>query len=151
MDRLTVEERSRNMGRVKNRDTGIELSLRRALWRRNVRFRIGNKDILGKPDIAIRKYRLAVFCDGDFWHGRDFSENTVSTHKEFWTEKIKGNRERDLRQTMALRDAGWTVLRFWGSDIKKDAEAVADRIVDEINAIKERKRVGRKTKVLTIP
>lgn len=139
MDRLTKEERSRNMSKVKNKNTGIELLLRKALWKRNIRFRINNKDVLGKPDIVIKKLKLAVFCDGDFWHGRNFSENTVSTHKEFWTEKIQSNRERDLKQTIALRDAGWTVLRFWGSDIKKDVNSVADRVVSEINTIKERK------------
>ena len=139
MDRITTEARSRNMSRVKNKNTGIELSLRKALWRKNIRFRINNKDVLGKPDIVIKKLKLAIFCDGDFWHGRNFSENTVSTHKEFWTEKIRSNRERDLEQTIALRDTGWTVLRFWGSDIKKDPDAVANRVVEEINAIKERK------------
>lgn len=149
MDVLTKEQRKRNMQNIHSKNTSIELLLRKTLWHKGIRFRLNCKGIVGKPDIVIKKYKLVVFCDGDFWHGND--NRQVGTNGKFWSEKIKRNKERDLEQTIALRDAGWTVLRFWGSDIKKDVEAVADRIVDEINAIKERKRVGRKIKVLTIP
>ena len=114
------------------KDTSIELVLRSALWKRGVRFRKNVKSILGTPDIAIKKYHLVVFCDGDFWHGRNFTVDTVNTNKAFWVDKIRTNQERDLRQTIQLRDDGWTVLRFWGSDIKKDSDAIAEQIVDVI-------------------
>lgn len=127
------------MSRIRSRNTGIELLLRKALWKRNIRFRVNNNDILGKPDICIRKYRLAVFCDGDFWHGRNFTVDTVDNNKAFWVDKIRTNQERDLRQTIQLRDAGWTVLRFWGSDIKKDPDAVAGQIADVIQKKRQRR------------
>lgn len=145
----TNEHVKRTMQGNTKKDTSIEVLFRKTLWRRGVRYRKNCKDVLGTPDVVIKKYRLAVFCDGDFWHGNSY--HGVKSHKKFWDEKIKRNRERDLEYTIRLRDAGWTVLRFWGSDIKKDPEAVADRVVDEIDAIKERKRFRRTTEVLTIP
>ena len=147
MDKLTADARSRNMSRVKNKNTGIELTLRKALWKKNVRFRINNNGIIGRPDIVIKTLKIAIFCDGDFWHGRNFSENTVSTHKEFWIEKIQRNRERDLETTIALRDAGWIVLRYWGSDIKKDLDRVVNEIIETISSVKQRKKImGRQKK-----
>lgn len=137
MDVLTKEQRKRNMQNIHSKNTSIELLLRKALWHKGVRFRLNCKGIVGKPDIVIKKYKLVVFCDGDFWHGKDNRE--VGTNRKFWSEKIKRNKERDLEQTIALRDAGWTVLRFWGSDIKKNPDAVANRVIDDINAIKEQK------------
>lgn len=138
-DRLTPAQRKKNMQHVKNKDTEIEMLLRKSLWKKGIRFRINNTDILGKPDICIRKYKLLVFCDGDFWHGKDFSSDTVDTNKKFWTDKIRTNQERDFQQTMQLRDDGWTVLRFWGSDIKKDVSAVVEEIINTIKKEKERK------------
>ena len=108
-------------------DTSIELVLRSALWKRGVRFRKNVKSILGTPDIAIKKYHLAVFCDGDFWHGKDL--HNIKSHKKFWDQKIKRNRERDLEYTIRLRDEGWTVLRFWESEIKEDVEKCVDTII----------------------
>ena len=110
------------------KDTSIEIILRRALFKRGVRYRKNVKSILGTPDIAIKKYRLLVFCDGDFWHGKDF--HRVKTHEYYWNEKIKRNRERDLEYTIRLRDDGWTVLRFWESDIRKDLDGCVQQILD---------------------
>ncbi len=112
------------------KDTTIELMLRRALYKRGVRYRKNVKSILGTPDIAIKKYKLLVFCDGDFWHGNSY--HGVKSHKSFWDEKIKRNRERDLEYTIRLRDEGWSVLRFWESDIKEDLNACVDQIIDII-------------------
>ena len=110
------------------KDTSIEIILRRALFKRGVRYRKNVKSILGTPDIVIKKYRLLVFCDGDFWHGKDFRR--VKTHEYYWNEKIKRNRERDLEYTIRLRDDGWTVLRFWESDIRKDLDGCVQQILD---------------------
>ena len=137
MDVLTTEQRKRNMQNIHNKNTSIELLLRKALWHKGVRFRVNCKGIVGKPDIVIKKYKLVVFCDGDFWHGKDNRE--VGTNSKFWSEKIKRNKERDLEQTIALRDDGWIVLRFWGSDIKEDINTVTDIIIKEIETIKQRK------------
>ncbi len=121
--------RKRMQANVSN-DTSIETTLRRALFKRGIRYRKNVSNILGKPDIAIKKYRLLVFCDGDFWHGKKY--RGVKTNKGFWDEKIKRNRERDLEYTIQLRDEGWTVLRFWESEINKDVEKCVDIIVEAI-------------------
>ena len=113
-------------GNTKN-DTSIELLLRRALFKRGIRYRKNVKSILGTPDIAIKKYRLVVFCDGDFWHGNNY--HSVKSHKEFWDEKIKRNRERDLEYTIRLRDEGWTVIRFWESEIRNDLNSCVEKIL----------------------
>ena len=113
------------------KDTSIELLLRRALFKQGVRYRKNVKSILGTPDIAIKKYKLLVFCDGDFWHGREY--HGVKSHERFWNEKIKRNRERDLEYTIRLRDEGWTVIRFWESEIRNDLEKCVQQIVDIIH------------------
>ena len=118
------------------KDTSIELLFRKALWRSGVRYRKNCKDILGTPDVAIKKYKLAVFCDGDFWHGKEY--HGVKNHKKFWDEKIKRNQERDLEYTIRLRDEGWTVLRFWESDIRTDVVGCIDKVINEIKRLKEK-------------
>ena len=109
------------------KDTSIEVLFRKALWHKGIRYRKNCRNILGTPDIAIKKYRLAVFCDCDFWHGRSY--HGVKSHKQFWDEKIKRNRERDLEYTIRLRDEGWTVLRFWESDIRNDLDECVNKII----------------------
>ena len=134
MNRQTAIKHSMQ-GNMK-KDTSIEILFRKALWHRGIRYRKNCKDILGTPDVAIKKYRLAVFCDGDFWHGKEY--HGVKTHKKFWDEKIKRNRERDLEYTIRLRDEGWTVLRFWESDIRSDVETCVDKVVETIRWVKEK-------------
>ena len=111
----------------KAQKTSIEVILRKALWHKGVRYRKNVKDVLGTPDICIKKYRLAIFCDGDFWHGNKYkdiiADDRFTKNKKFWNEKIKRNTERDLEITIALRDQGWTVLRFWESEIRQDLDA----------------------------
>lgn len=114
-----------------NKDTSIELLLRRALFKRGVRYRKNVKSILGTPDIAIKKYKLLIFCDGDFWHGNDL--HNIKSHSKFWNQKIKRNQERDLEYTIRLRDDGWTVLRFWESEIRTDLEKCVQQVIDFIN------------------
>lgn len=145
MDVLTKEQRHKNMQNIHSKDTSIELLLRRALWHKSVRFRVNSKDIIGKPDISIKKYKLAIFCDGDFWHG-NCSDRNIGTNSKYWEQKIRRNKERDLELTLTLRDAGWTVLRFWGSDIKKNPERVACEILQEIKRIKQQKEFRRQIK-----
>lgn len=126
----TNEAVRRTMKGNTKKDTSIELVLRRALYKRGVRYRKNVKSILGTPDIAIKKYRLLVFCDGDFWHGNSY--HGVKSHRRFWDEKIKRNRERDLEYTIRLRDEGWTVLRFWESDIRNDLDDCVNKIIEII-------------------
>ena len=130
MDCMTTEQRSKNMRAIKSHDTKIEVILRKALWHQGIRFRKNFKVCSCKPDIVLTKYKIAIFCDGDFWHGND--KYTVKKNANFWNEKIKTNIERDLRNTIELRDNGWTVLRFWGTEIKKDLDYCLTEILKAI-------------------
>jgi DNA mismatch endonuclease (patch repair protein) len=126
-DNMTPEQRSRTMSRIRSKNTQAELTVRRILHARGLRYRVHSEKLPGKPDIVFPRQRLAVFIDGDFWHGRNFhgSEDRLSS---YWREKIAGNMKRDGRTTLALQQQGWTVLRIWEKDIKKDAAACADQI-----------------------
>lgn len=126
----TKEQISFNMSRVKNKDSDIELLLRKELWRRGLRYRKNVKSIYGHPDIAFISKKVAVFCDSEFWHGYDWERRKADfkTNTDFWIPKIERNMERDKEVTDKLTSEGWTVLRFWGKEIKKETSACADRI-----------------------
>ena len=132
-DRLNEEQRHRNMQRIRSRDTSIELILRKALWQKGIRYRKNWKGIPGKPDIAITKYKIAVFCDSAFWHGKDY-ENSVKpkTNAEFWDRKIRRNMERDEEVNRMLEDLGWEVIRFWYKEIIKNTEACVRRVMEAV-------------------
>lgn len=121
MDVLTPEQRRRCMQGNKSSGTKPELALGRLLWRNGIHYRKQPKNVPGKPDFCIKKYRLAIFVDGEFWHGRNWEQKRESLkgNRDFWIAKIERNIQRDLRVTQALRTAGWKVFRFWESDIKK--------------------------------
>ena len=119
-DDLTKEQRRKNMQHIRSKDTSIELKLRTALWHEGIHYRKNFKLLPGKPDIAITKYKVAVFCDSSFWHGRDFDvKKPVATNYEYWNAKIKRNMKRDIEVTNQLEKEGWIVLRFWDVDINK--------------------------------
>ena len=122
MDNLTKEQRQRNMQHIRSTDTRIEVILRKALWQKGYRYRKNCKDIPGKPDIALTKYRIAIFCDGEFFHGKDWEvlklRLEISNNAEYWISKISKNRERDDEVNKRLFAEGWTVIRFWGKDIR---------------------------------
>ena len=130
MDNHTPEQRRRNMQAVKNKDSKIEVLLRKELWSRGLRYRKNVKTVCGKPDIAFIGKRIAVFCDSEFWHGYSWKERKkdFKSHQEFWIPKIERNMERDIEVTQKLESEGWTVLRFWGKEIQKETEKCADII-----------------------
>lgn len=134
MDNLTKEQRKKNMCAIKARDTGIELILRRALWHHGFRYRKNYKALPGTPDIAITKYRIAIFCDSEFFHGKDWEKLKLrlenGNNSTYWIKKITRNMERDLENDQALQFREWTVLRFWGEDIKKHTDECV-RAVEE--------------------
>ena len=140
MDTISPERRSWNMSRIRCKDTSIELILRKALWHRGIRYRKNYKLLPGTPDIAITKYRIAIFCDSEFWHGKDWEvlEKRIlkGENSEFWLCKIKRNIERDMEVDRELRGAEWTVLRFWGKDIKKNTDECIKVIEEAIFANK---------------
>lgn len=137
MDTHTAEQRHKNMQAVKSKDTAIELLLRKELWSRGIRYRKNVKSIIGKPEIAFIKKKVAVFCDSEFWHGFDWEhkKSDIKSNRDFWIPKIEKNIARDKEVNDALAADGWIVLRFWGQQIKKDVKACADLIVA---ALKER-------------
>lgn len=126
----TKEQISYNMKRIKNKDSKIELMLRKELWRRGIRYRKNVNGILGKPDIAFIKKKIAVFVDSEFWHGFNWEERKkdFKSNQEFWIPKIERNMERDIEVTKSLEDLGWIVIRFWGNEIKKNVSGCADKI-----------------------
>lgn len=123
MDILTPEKRSWNMSRIRSKDTAIEVRLRKALWHAGIRYRKNYKALPGKPDVAITKWRIAVFADSSFWHGRDLENGHIpKTRTNYWTEKIRRTMERDREVEKVLQSLGWTVLRFWDYEINNDLE-----------------------------
>lgn len=133
MDRLTKTQRHKNMVAIKSKDTKIEVALRKALWHKGIRYRKNYKVLDCHPDIVLTKYRIAIFCDGEFWHGKSFERYDVATNVKFWHEKICRNVERDLENTIELRDNGWIVLRFWETDIKKHLDVCVEEVMRYIN------------------
>ncbi len=133
-DNLTPQQRKYCMSRIKGKDTGLEKRVRSELHRRGLRFRKHVKELPGKPDIVFGKAKVAVFVDGDFWHGYDFSswENKVS---DFWKGKISKNRERDLKNHQELSELGWTVIRLWQHEVEKDFEDCIDRIISAVRGV----------------
>ena len=134
MDILTKEQRKKNMQQIKAKDTKIEIILRKALWKKGYRYRKNYNKLLGKPDIVLPKYNIVIFCDGEFFHGKDWEllKNKLkkSNNGEFWIKKISRNRERDDEINKRLSFEGWTVLRFWGEDIKKHTDECV-KIIEE--------------------
>lgn len=134
MDTLTPEQRHKNMQNIKCKDTRIEVLLRKALWNKGIKYRKNCRDLPGKPDIVINRYKIAIFCDGEFFHGKDWEVLRPRLEKgnnsEYWISKISRNRERDDEVNKQLLYQGWTVIRFWGSDIKKHTEDCV-RVVEE--------------------
>jgi DNA mismatch endonuclease (patch repair protein) len=129
------------MARVRHKDSRAELALRRALHAAGLRYRLHAPDVTGRPDLVIRSRRLAVFVDGDLWHGnpeevRRRGRSTLAelfpTRTEWWVAKIERTMQRDREVTTALREQGWTVLRLWEHDVLRDPESCARTVLDAI-------------------
>ena len=133
-DNSTKEQRHKNMSHIKSKDTSIEVKLRKALWSRGYRYRKNYNELPGKPDIAITKYRIAIFCDSEFFHGKDWEVLKPRLQKgdnaEYWIPKIQRNRERDDEINKKLLFLGWTVIRFWGRDIMKKTDECV-KVIEE--------------------
>jgi len=136
-DNLTPSQRSYCMSQIKGKNTNIERLIRSELQRRGLRFRKHVKELPGKPDIVFTRAKVAIFVDGDFWHGYRFPswEDKVS---DFWKKKISKNRERDVRNRRLLREKGWLVIRFWQHEIKGDFESCINRIVAAVRGQQEK-------------
>ena len=124
------------MSRVKGKNTKPEIMLRKALWKKGFRYRI-HYNIPGRPDIAFTKQEVAIFCDGGFWHGKNFkkTKQELKKNRKFWIEKINTNIKRDKMNNKDLHNMGWIVLRFWDDEILHNTE----RCVSKIKSVLERK------------
>ena len=126
----TKEQISYNMQQIKSKDTKIEIALRKELWSRGLRYQKNSKKVFGKPDIVFIGKKVAVFCDSEFWHGFDWKnkKKEFKTNQDFWISKIERNIARDNEVNEILKNKGWTVLRYWGKDIKTNLRGCADEI-----------------------
>ena len=129
VDRLSKEERSRLMSKVRGWDTGIEAAFRKELWRRGGRYRKNFRVEGIKVDVVFTRIRLAVFVDGCFWHGCPIHYTVPKSQAEFWAQKLRANVERDRRQTLALELAGWRVIRIWEHNVKRNLGHAAEEVI----------------------
>tara|TARA_R110002124_G_scaffold120895_6_gene278997 strand:- start:58241 stop:58696 length:456 start_codon:yes stop_codon:yes gene_type:complete len=136
VDKLTKEQRRRNMIAVKNKGSKIEVKLAKALWAKGYRYRKNDKTVYGTPDFTFKGLKIALFCDSEFWHGKNWKErkHDHKTNVKFWHQKIERNIERDEEVNQELLKRGWTILRFWGEEIEKDliscVAKIEERIID---------------------
>ncbi len=127
----TTKQRSELMGKIKSQNTKPELKLKKALWNLGYRYRKSLKKLPGSPDIVYSKYQLAIFIDGEFWHGYNWSEKKtrIKTNREFWIPKIERNIQRDKLNNQLLTDAGWHVIRFWEHELKNDFDGCVNKVI----------------------
>lgn len=131
----SINKKHNNMKYIKSKDTRIEVMLRKALWDRGYRYRKNYKKLQGSPDIVLTKYKIAIFCDGEFFHGKDWEVLKPKLEKcnnsEFWINKISRNRKRDDEINKRLLFEGWTVIRFWGDEIKNNVDECV-KVIEEV-------------------
>lgn len=130
MDKLSKEQRKKNMQAVKAKGSEIERILAKQLWSKGYRYRKNDKTVYGKPDLTFKGLKIAVFCDSEFWHGKNWEEKKHE-HKsniDFWHRKIERNIARDKEVNAFLKENNWTVIRFWGKEIKKNPEICLAKI-----------------------
>ena len=143
MEKLTAEQRRKNMQAVRASGSKIETALAKALFAKGLRYRKNDRTVFGKPDLTLKKYKLAVFVDSEFWHGKDWETRKFDhkSNQEFWLTKIERNIERDNEVNEKLIAEGWQVLRFWGKDITKNLDKCITNIQKTINET-ERKNIN---------
>ena len=135
-DVLTQEQRHKNMKNIRSKNTKIERILRKALWERGIRYRKNYSKLPGMPDIVLTKYKIAIFCDSEFFHGKNWEAQKIRLAKgnngEFWINKISKNIIHDEEINKKLWLMGWTVIRFWGEEIKKNTDECIKTIEEAI-------------------
>ena len=136
MDKLTPEQRKKCMRSNKSTGTKPELVLAKAMWALGLRYRKNSGSIFGKPDFSFKKYKVAVFVDGEFWHGKDWEQKKaeIKGNREFWIAKIERNIQRDIEVTGRLKAEGWMVLRFWSNDVIKNTICCAEKVKEIVQA-----------------
>lgn len=133
----TTKKRSKIMSKIRGKDTIPEVRFRKMLWHKGYRYRKNYKKLIGKPDIALNKYKTVVFIDGEFWHGFNWEKrkNDIKSNRGFWIPKIERNMQRDREVNAVLKEQGYTVFRFWQKEIKKDLENCVMQVVEHLESI----------------
>ena len=145
MDKLSPEQRHKNMAAIRGKDTKPEMIVRRGLWRMGFRYRLNHKRLPGHPDLVLKKYRTCIFVNGCFWHGHNVDitifENTdcckiPKTNREFWIEKIRRNKVRDIEEQKRLAEMGWHCITVWECELKPSKrEATLKSLAYTLNKI----------------
>ncbi len=134
----TTPERSKIMSKIRGKNTEPELAFRRALWNAGYRYRVDYKKLIGKPDLALKKYKTVIFIDGEFWHGHNWEERRekIKSNREFWIPKIERNIQRDVEVNEELERLGYKVFRFWESEIKKNLDDCLNQVLEHLEALR---------------
>jgi DNA mismatch endonuclease Vsr len=137
MDNLTPEQRRKNMQAIKASATKAEVLLAKSLFNKGYRYRKNNKSVFGKPDLTFKKIKLAIFVDGEFWHGKDWEirKENIKSNRQYWIPKIEKNINRDEVVNTELIKSGWTVMRFWAKNIEKNTELYSDQVEQKIKEL----------------
>ncbi|GAB5398627.1 MAG: very short patch repair endonuclease [Aureisphaera sp.] len=132
----TTKKRSRIMSSIRAKNTKPEMTIRKALWAKGIRYRVNSGQLPGKPDISIKKYKLAIFVDGEFWHGYDWDskKGSIKSNRGFWIPKIERNMQKDHEVNQHLREMGFTVFRFWSREISGDLDRCVNDIIGYIKS-----------------
>lgn len=133
-DNLTPEQRHKNMTHIKSTNTKIEKDITKALWNLGYRFRKNVKGLPGKPDIAIKKYKIVIFLDSCFWHKCPEHFKKPKSNLEYWEPKIKRNVERDAEIKRYYQQKNWHILRIWEHEVKKDFDNTLSKIKNFIES-----------------
>lgn len=138
MDKITKEQRSKNMQAIKSKGTKDEILLSKALWKNGLRYRKNDRTVFGKPDLTFKKYKIAIFLDSEFFHGKNWETEKykIKSNRDFWWPKIERNMQRDNTVNQVLKETGWKVIRFWNKEMRKN---IPDCIKIIENAIQENK------------
>jgi len=134
MDRITPQQRSKNMSAIRSTNTKEEVRLAKALWHLGYRYRKNNRAVFGKPDLTFQKLKIAIFVDSEFFHGKDWEtqKDRIKSNIEYWHKKIERNRQRDIEVNNYLELQNWRVIRFWSREIEKKLEDCVAKIQQEI-------------------
>ena len=133
----TTKSRSKHMSKIKGQDTKPEIQFRKALYHAGFRYRINYKNLVGKPDVVLKKYKTVIFIDGEFWHGYNWEakKEKIKSNRGFWIPKIERNMQRDQEVNMRLAEMGYTVFRFWQNEIKKELDRCLNDVINHLSKV----------------
>ena len=127
----TTPQRSKIMSKIRGKNTKPELAFRKALYAKGYRYRVDYRKLIGRPDIVLKKYKTIIFIDGEYWHGRNWEERKpkIKTNREFWVAKFERNIQRDKEVNIELKSLGYTVFRFWETEVKKELQRCLSEVI----------------------